>query len=288
MSNNRPFPSEATDFVLRALEQSSQPLGVTKLNKAIPKSAPFQKKQLPELLEQMAESNQIRAHHQAKSITYWLPAHEKQACARILEALDEKPLTQTELRNKFKSLLIGWPQKKRAELVERLIKEKRVYKLPPLTGKSVSFSVAPANPRDYLQKPISELADRIKKLAGQLTEAGVEPAQLFSAAHDLWRRALPVGFDQKQALPANFDQLILDGMERRATTDPLVSLSELRRDLAFAIPDKGDFDRAVLRLAEAGRVVLHRHDYPTGLSQPERDALVSDERGNYFIGVTKV
>lgn len=278
MSNNRPFPSEATDFVLRALEQSSQPLGVTKLNKAIPKAAPFQKKQLPELLEQMVESNQIRAHHQAKSITYWLPAHEEQACARILEALDEKPLTQTELRNKFKSLLIGWPQKKRAELVERLIKERRVYKLPPLTGKSVSFSVTPANPRDYLQKPISELADRITKLAGQLAEAGVEPAQLFSAAHDLWRRALP----------ANFDQVILDGVERLAATDPLVSLSELRRDLAFAIPNKNDFDRAVLRLAETGRVVLHRHDYPTSLSQPERDALVSDERGNYFIGVTKV
>ena len=70
-----------------------------------------------------------------------------------------------------------------------------------------------------------------------------------------------------------------------AANGALVSLSDLRRSLAAAIPDKPTFDRLVLRLAESERVALHHHDYPGGLSQEERDALVVDDRGNYYVGI---
>jgi len=48
---------------------------------------------------------------------------------------------------------------------------------------------------------------------------------------------------------------------------------------------KKDFDRAVLSLASQGKVALHHHDFPTSLSQAEREALVQDERGTYYVGV---
>lgn len=282
MSNHRPFPSEATDFVLRALEQSSQPLGATKLNKAIPKSAPFQKKQLPELLKQMVESGQIRAHG-ARAAVYWLPIHEDQACARILESLDEKPLTQTELKDKFKSRLIGWPPAKRAELVGQLIKEKRVYKVPALTGKSKLLSI----------RPRLTLADGVRlaihlavtKLAAQ----GFTSEEVMAAAREVLQPA-PATTAGSAPTPAsaNLEQLILDRMTRlkpAAASGALVSLSELRKTFAAELPSKQSFDQAILRLAETGRFALHHHDFPSSLSQEERDALVLDERGNYYIGI---
>jgi hypothetical protein len=282
MSNNRPFPSEATDFVLRALEQSSQPLGVTKLNKAIPKSAPFQKKQLPELLQQMVESGQIRAHG-ARTAVYWLPIHEDQACARIVEALDERPLTQTELKEKFKSRLIGWPPTKRTELVERLIKEKRVYKVPALTGKPKLLSI---RPQLTLQDGV-RLA--IHLVVAKLAAQGFTSEEVLAAAREALQPtpATPAGSAPAPA-PANLEQLILDRMTRlkpAASAGALVSLSELRNTLAVELPTKQSFDQAILRLAETGRFALHHHDFPSSLSQEERDALVLDERGNYYIGI---
>jgi hypothetical protein len=48
---------------------------------------------------------------------------------------------------------------------------------------------------------------------------------------------------------------------------------------------KEEFDRAVLKLAETGRIDLHRHTFPASLDDSERAALVKDERDNYFIGI---
>jgi hypothetical protein len=74
-------------------------------------------------------------------------------------------------------------------------------------------------------------------------------------------------------------------LDHAAATGAPVSLSELRRALVDQIPDKSGFDQAVLKLADEGRVVLHRHVFPTSLSSEERESLVSDEHDNYFTGV---
>jgi hypothetical protein len=63
----------------------------------------------------------------------------------------------------------------------------------------------------------------------------------------------------------------------------LVSLRELRRSVAV---QGKNFDRAVLHLAEEGRVALHHHDYPGSLTEEERNEMVSDDRGTYYIGVS--
>lgn len=282
MSNNRPVSSEAADFVLRVLQQSPQPLGVTKLNKAIPKSAPFQKKQLPELLKQMVKSGQIRAHG-TRATAYWLPVHDEQACARIIEALGERPLTQTELRNKFKSLLIGWPLTKRVELVERLVKEKRVYKVPPLAGKSKLLSIrADPTPQDYVKLALQLAVTKLKPL-------GFTSEHVFSVALELLQRAPgPVPTAGPTSIHKDFAEIILDRMIRlkpAAANGALVSLRELRQSLMVEISSKFVFDQTVLELARGGRVALHHHDHPSSLSQEERDALVLDEHGNYYVGI---
>jgi len=280
MPNERSLHSEAAVFALHALEQSSQPMNVTELARSIPKSALMTKKDLSELLQQLVEAGQVRSH-KARLAVYWLPGLEEQASARILEALSNVPLTQTELKNKLRSSLSGWPQPKRDEMLALLIKEKRVYKVAPLTGKAKLLSArAELTPQDYIKLALQLAAAKLKPL-------GFAAEQVFAAAYDLLRQGQAADKTSAQPLNGGIVQTILERMiqlKLAAANGALVSLSELRRSLAAEIPGKTVFDQAVLRLAGQGRVTLRHHDYPSGLSQEEREALVLDEHGNYYIG----
>lgn len=283
MPNEQTSHSEAVDFVLRALQQSSQPVGITKLGKAIPKSALKSKKDLPELLQQMVKAGQIRCH-KARSSVYWLPALEDQAPERIFEALSDLPLTQTDLKNKLRSLLIGWPQTKRDEMLAQLLKEKRVYKVPPLTGKAKLLCArAEPTPRDYVKLALQLVVAKLKPM-------GLSVEQVMTVAREVLQPLpAPPAISSSYHNGADLEQLILERMLQlnpSAATGAPVQLSQLRHALHPEIADKDIFDQTILRLAEEGRVAVHRHDYAGGLSQEERAALVSDGRGNYFIGIT--
>jgi hypothetical protein len=93
------------------------------------------------------------------------------------------------------------------------------------------------------------------------------------------------------SLPALGESLLARIIERMVDIDPgaangaLVRLRELRRAMDFQNIEKSTFDRAVLQLADAGKVALHRHDYPTGLSEQDRAELVTNGKGDYFVGI---
>jgi hypothetical protein len=281
MSNELSSHSEAVAYVLRALQQSAQPLAITKLGKTLPKSALKSKKDLPELLRQMVKAGQIRVH-QARSSVYWLPGMEEQACEKIIEALSEIPLTQTDLKNKLRSLLIGWPQTKRNEMIAQLLKEKRVYKVPPLTGKTSLLSArAEPTPQDYIKLALQLAVARLKT-------TGLTTDQVMTAAREVLQLA-PTRAASIHHQVADLEILILERMQQinpSVVTGAPVQLSQLRHSLRSEIADKDIFDQAIMRLAEQGRVAVHQHDYVGSLNQEELAALVSDGRGNYFIGVT--
>jgi hypothetical protein len=283
MSNEQASHPEAVACALRALRESAQPLTVAKLAKAIPKSALKSKKDLPELLKQMVKAGQIRSH-KARSSVYWLPGLEEQASERILEALSEIPLTQTDLKSKLRSLLIGWPQTRRDEMLARLIKEKRVYIVPPLTGKAALLSARDeATPQDYVRLALQLAVDRLKT-------RGLTVEQVLTVAREVLQPApASPAISPSSHDAADLERLILERILRlypSAVNGAPVQLSQLRQALRSEISDKDVFDRTIMRLAEHGRVAAHRHDYAGGLSQEDLAALVSDGQGNYFIAVT--
>src|SRR5262245_11417652 len=283
MLNEQSSHSEAVACALRALQESAQPLTVAKLAKAIPKSALKSKKDLPELLEQMVRAGQIRSH-KARSSVYWLPSLEGQASERILEVLSEIPLTQTDLKSKLRSSLIGWPQTKRDEMLARLIKEKRVYKVPPLTGKASLLSArSEATPQDYVRLALQLAVARLKS-------RGLTDEQVMTVSREVLQPAqASPSISTSRHGGADMERLILERMLRLnplAANGGPVQLSQLRQALRSEISDKEVFDLTVMRLVEQGRVAAHRHDYAGGLSQEDLATLVSDGRGNYFIAVT--
>ncbi|HEY7184308.1 MAG TPA: hypothetical protein VIC84_22925 [Blastocatellia bacterium] len=286
MSNEQSSRNEAVASALRALEQSAQPLTYTKLENAVPKSALNSKKDLPKLLEQMVKAGQIRSHKAVRSSVYWLPSLEERASERILEALNEIPLTQTDLKNKLRSLLVGWPATRRDEMLARLIREKRVYKVKPLAGNAQLLSSrAEATPQDYIRLALQLAMDRLKSI-------GLTAEQVMNLVCEVLRPApAATTISPSRHDAVDLERLILERMlqiKPSAATGAPVQLTELRRALRPEIDDKGVFDRTVMRLAEQGRVAVHRHDYAGSLDQEELAALVSDGRGNYFIGVTLI
>jgi hypothetical protein len=71
-------------------------------------------------------------------------------------------------------------------------------------------------------------------------------------------------------------------VEPGAQHGALVTSRELRRAARL---NKADFDALALELARQGRLVLHRHDFASSLSPEEKDELVSDGQGNYYVGL---
>jgi hypothetical protein len=283
MSNEQSPHSEAVACALRALEQSAQPLAATKLEKAILKSAPNSQKDLKGILEQMVKAGQIR-YHKARSSVYWLPSLEERASERILEALSEIPLNKTDLKTKLPSFLAGWPRTKREEMLARLIKEKRVYKVKALNGNGQLLSARPeATPQDYIK-----LALRL--VVAKLKPKGITSEQIMTMAREVLQTtpaSLAIPASGRDAI--DLDRLILERMLRlnpSAANGAPVQLNQLRQALGSEISDKEVFDQTIMRLAEQGRVAAHRHDYVGSLSQEEIAALVSDGRGNYFTAVT--
>ena len=79
--------------------------------------------------------------------------------------------------------------------------------------------------------------------------------------------------------------MILKGMgdlENKAAEGVPVSLREPRRHMPAEYRGHDTFDRAVLRLADEGKVVVHRHNQPAQLLENEREELVRDDAGTYY------
>jgi hypothetical protein len=80
--------------------------------------------------------------------------------------------------------------------------------------------------------------------------------------------------------PANITSQIVQYLKARPGG---AGVGQLREDLGLSAADKPAFDKAVLSLYRQRRVYLDRHDYPQGLSAVERDGLVPDGLGTYFV-----
>lgn len=86
------------------------------------------------------------------------------------------------------------------------------------------------------------------------------------------------------------DELILKGMrdlDSAAEQGASVLLRDLRRNMPAEYRRRETFDAAVIGLAEQERVVLHRHDQPSCLTDAERDELVRDGAGTFYISLAK-
>lgn len=77
----------------------------------------------------------------------------------------------------------------------------------------------------------------------------------------------------------------LAAMRTVAREEPAGGLLSVRAVRAAAALPKEEFDEIALKLARDGRVVLHYHDFPASLRKTQRDALIKDPKGIYYVGI---
>lgn len=71
-------------------------------------------------------------------------------------------------------------------------------------------------------------------------------------------------------------------IEPRAESGALVTAHALRQAAQLS---KSDFDALALQLAQQGKIALHEHDFASSLSAEERESLVTDGQGRYYVGM---
>jgi hypothetical protein len=234
-------------------------------------------------LKELADAGRAHVWQPAKMPYFTFLEPRNTALGIILTALVQGPLTEKEL--------VGWVRKRLPGYQVRHLKEHVSYskevQVHPRYGKvKTRYSLTPPEPGPYLGKAVQEIIAVQRLLApfhvsleaihdAMGRELGLEPETKTSI------RERPQG----ETVSPETERLILETITRLQPPGQkraLVSIRELRRSMNLA---KKDFDRAVLCLASQGKVALHHHDFPTSLSQAERDALVQDERGTYYVGI---
>lgn len=272
---------EARRLILGSLEKSV-PTSAARVKTALKLPLELVEITLKELVAQG------RAHlwQPAKTSHYCL--FDPRAAVReiILKALSVGPLTERELIEWVRKKLPQYSATHLREDLSPLLLSRRVLEHPRYGKMKARYGLNPPDPGPYLEKAVME----VKAVHKFLSPFEISLDTIFQALGQALgpsdgTAAVSRGRTGEEAPPANAERAILEGItrlqplgQRRA----LVSIRELRRSLRLA---KSDFDTAVLSLALKGRVALHYHDFPSSLSPEEREELVRDERGTYYVGI---
>lgn len=276
----------ARTAALDALRRADAPLTAAELAKQISGPLKFKEGDLTSLLDECVAAGTLHAFpplSAKKKPRYWDRDALTFARLTILGVVGAKgPQTQANLRKGVKWL----SDAQFAQVFENLRAARELLPHPPLVGSRVLFGNRPPAPGLYLKKLGTELA----KIVEKLTAAGVAREDLRRALVELIEAAgVPFGTTggpPNAPAPPRADAMDLIALMKRlepgAERGALLGARDLRRAAGL---DKAPFDAAVLELSRQGRVSLHRHDYPASLTPEERDELVTDGAGTYYVGL---
>ena len=282
------LPPEARERLLTLIAESSEPLSARHWAAGLSEFFKATEKQVAPLLTELVAAGTLHefAPLKGKALRYWDRGLADYARDSLLRTLNAKgSLKLADLKKAVLKAAKSLSDAQFRELFERLKQEQQVYEHPPVSSraKTAQFGTQPPAPAPYLKAATDEL----RKLVTKLTAAGVSLAALGEAGMQMLRSAgLEVRVAaavRSQAAGKTVDLIaLMRSIEPGAESGALVTLPELRQ--AAGLP-KEVFDEAVLQLAREGRLTLHRHDFAGNLAASERDALVTDGRGNFYIGV---
>lgn len=292
--------------VLRsALVKSDMPLTLANLKKSLPN--PYKKQVTSAVLEELVAAGQCFLFKKGKSVSFGLKSLATLTRDAILEDIAQEPESWTNLKKRPRiKVAAGLQTAKELDAArEKLIDAGRVFEWPKSGTKGiVRYSDRPVDARQFLDesKAFETAKDKflgeLRKLAGALSKSGLTEAEVRRSAFSILTGearepvARTPNLARKEEVPYSPElaTFILDRMideEPAAANGAPVSIRNLRRAAAFQIPAKQVFDDTLRGMAAEGVLCLHWHDFPGGLSDFEREELVPDGRGGYYIAVSR-
>ena len=282
-------PSQETrDYVFQQIQQTSEPVTAGQVAKLLAPPHKLSEAKVTPILDEFVAAERLQTFppKTAKGKPrYWDRDQNEFARSLILETLDKKgSLAKTDLRKAVKQLT----EELFLNAFQGLLDAQKLFEHPPLPKKKTSlFGNRPPAPEPYL----NDLGVQLSKIVGQLKGASVPDEVLRRALVQLVESTgVPFGGGavalQNVEMPS--EELKVDlialmrSIEPAADSGALVAARELRRAAKL---EKMLFDQEILGLARQGRLMLHRHDFAGGLSPAERDELVTDGAGTYYVGM---
>lgn len=250
-----------------ALAHAGEPLSVAAVLKALPVGRKPTKKEVQIRLGKLVEAGRI---HRWPGAAEKFSAFSPQSFAQeqVLRVLSSGPLTEAEIKQQVSRSATSLVKTALAALTSELA----VLRHPKL-GRRLPFGLGPPDATDYLPAEIATAFKRLMKV-------GFKEAELQLAL-----RRYAGGVEEDHAPTGDGGQEILAAMPRlnsQASRGALVYLAELRAALTQQFRDKESFDRAVLDLANQGKVQLQSHAWPGRLSDDDKKALIPNGRGAFF------
>ena len=204
-----------------------------------------------------------------KAPAWWRLGPDEVVGETLLEALGARALSRAEWLRAAKARLKGVPAARWQAAVEELVSSMRVFRHTlRIDGKKVEACARAEHRAAFLQlyRPM------LDRLIEEWRRLGATEEQIARFLSDVAAPAAELVFAE------------LKELERQSP--PPNYVGSLRKRPALARLGKGQFDRAALALLRAGRVYMAPHDHPMRLPEAEREELVSDNQGNFYVSIS--
>jgi len=280
-----PPSPETCEHLLTLFATTTEPITASQASKLLTAPHKLKEAQAIPILAEFVASAKLQAFPPKTARgkpRYWDRGVNELGRLLILASLEKKASqSKADLRKAAKQV----PDAAFEAAFQGLIESRTLFEHPPLPKKkSADFGKLPPSPEPYLK----DLGVQLTKVVAQLTAARVPAAELRRALVQLVEATgVPFGgvakSDTVATPPQSVDLVsLMKQVEPAAVNGALVAARELRR--AANLP-KSQFDEAILALARQGRLMLHRHDFASSLDPTEREELVTDGAGTYYVGV---
>jgi hypothetical protein len=290
-AEDRPVPLDEIDRLLaRAVAAAPDGLTPAKARAALPKASRPPADVVAARLHAQADRGEIHRWpgRSARFATVALDDLVRQQLVVQLETGDA--LTATQLARHV--VAAGRPRVR--AVLAALVSEQRAHEHPPRgAGRTPLFSRLPADPRDYLSPDLDKLLARVAR-KGFALDAVRDAVRRWLHADD--PRGGPVASYERAA--AAQQEVLASGpvpdptgdivammleLNPQARHGALVYLPHLRHAVSDRFRDKLSFDRAILALRARGCLQLQTYPVPSELTPAERDAMVADGTGGFYM-----
>jgi DNA-binding MarR family transcriptional regulator len=281
------------EAALDVLQKSDAPLLAKDVAAKITSAVKFTEIGLTPILEQLVDEGELHVFPGTSAKAkprFWNRDLLYVARNTVLQFLDAKG-AQAEAN--LKKAAKGLTDEQFQTLFQELLDTGAILRHPPLSStKPGLFGTRPPVLGPYLK----DVEKQLTKVVATLREAQIPDADLRQACLQLLESAgIVFGTTSKPDVAESVVQTqntthtteidlidLMKQIEPGAERGALVAARELRRAAKLG---KAQFDTAALDLAREGKLSLHRHDHVNSLTQEERDELVTDGTGTYYIGM---
>jgi hypothetical protein len=274
-----PMSREELESVVREAIRTGVALKSTDLKKALPKANRSQDATALAIAQELARRGEI--HRWAKAKAEWFFGADPIATLdeAVPRALAAGPLPAETLQQRI-TLETMIPKACFDEWKKNALARGALFAVAPAAGAGTKASAKNLALEPDLRVVLKGLIAALHKQLPALDAKGIARERI---AQVLWEElgmpgaSAPNGRDDRDAF--------LKALRALASEQPhgtLLPVGDLRSRLAL---DKTRFDEAALSLSREGAVILHHHDYADGLAVDERERLVRDANGTYYVGI---